>query len=431
MEEISIVSWSSDSMDKCRSNCPLRLRTVPGKDERKRRCNYKMGRSSGRIQNVPVENCWRSSWIRVEHFPRIYVIADSSEDPGWLARTEHRAWNIHRSDHLHVNVRRHRLEKERKWWNLYFEFRKSQGVREEILARTLDISGSWRRKGVVWNSSLHTWRKMRFYSQSNGGTIQRYKSSSIQEYWCFLLWNSEKEEWQRHHTLQYGCFEHRTLFPDHSFCKSAQNLRSSFELVWTIRLDGGRKGTRKTERIRGQRCIKMCEITRSKTIGIPSKQVSGSGLRENTQDFESLTETIRFTRVCELASFRTSISWYELQNSTWRGRRFWADHSILQKIHTFSSTPTIQNFCSNSWRNNYWNSHWSSDRENHGPLWIWNSSSITQRQGTDILCNDFQRKESVRGWSPYSQCRTQIQCRLTHWTSESRRRRILLGTVED
>ena len=185
MEEISIVSWSSDSMDKCRSTCPLRLRTVPGKDERKQRCNYKMGRSSGRIQNVPLENCWRSSWIRVEYFPRIYVIADSSEDPGWLARTEHRAWNIHRSDHLHVNVQRHRLEKERKWWNLYFEFRKSQGVREEILARTLDISGSWRRKGVVWNSSLHTWRKMRFYSQSNGGTIQRYRSSSIQEYWCF------------------------------------------------------------------------------------------------------------------------------------------------------------------------------------------------------------------------------------------------------
>ena len=43
-------------------------------------------------KNVSLENCWRSSWIRVEYFPRIYVIADSSEDPGWLARTEHRDW---------------------------------------------------------------------------------------------------------------------------------------------------------------------------------------------------------------------------------------------------------------------------------------------------------------------------------------------------
>ena len=31
--------------------------------------------------------------------------------------------------------------------------------------------------------------------------------------------------------------------------------------------------------------------------------VSGNSLRENIEDFEPLSETIRFTRVCELASF--------------------------------------------------------------------------------------------------------------------------------
>ena len=37
---------------------------------------------------------------------------------------------------------------------------------------------------------------------------------------------------KRHHTLhQCGCFKHRALVPNHSFCKSAQYLRSSFELV--------------------------------------------------------------------------------------------------------------------------------------------------------------------------------------------------------
>ena len=46
-------------------------------------------------------------------------------------------------------------------------------------------SRSWRRKEVVWNSSLHTWRTMGHYSHSNGGMIQRYRSSSIQEYQCF------------------------------------------------------------------------------------------------------------------------------------------------------------------------------------------------------------------------------------------------------
>ena len=48
--------------------------------------------------------------------------------------------------------------------NLHFEFRKSQGIREEILAGTLDVPRSWRRKKVVR-------RKMGLYCHSNGGTI--------------------------------------------------------------------------------------------------------------------------------------------------------------------------------------------------------------------------------------------------------------------
>ena len=35
--------------------------------------------------------------------------------------------------------------------------------------------------------------------------------------------DSEKEGWQRHHTLQCGCFRHRALIPNYSFCKSAQS----------------------------------------------------------------------------------------------------------------------------------------------------------------------------------------------------------------
>ena len=35
----------------------------------------------------------------------------------------------------------------------------------------------------------------------------------------------------------------------------------------------------------------------------------------------------------------------------------------MSRIHAFSSEPTIQSLCSNLWRNRYWTSHWSSDRE--------------------------------------------------------------------
>ena len=107
------------------------------------------------------------------------------QKPRWFEREEHRTGKIHRLDHLHVKVQRHRLDKEKKWWNLYFEFRKSRGLREEILARTLDVSGSWTGKEVVWNSSSHTRGKLGFHNQSDGGTIQRHRSSSIQEYQCF------------------------------------------------------------------------------------------------------------------------------------------------------------------------------------------------------------------------------------------------------
>ena len=113
---------------------------------------------------------------------------------------------LHRLDHFHIHDQRHWLDEKRKWWNLYFEFRKSQGIREENLAGTLDVPRSWRRKEVVWNSSWNTWRIMTlwFYSHSNGGTIHRYWSSSISRvlvFWVVEFSKKKKKEWQRHHTL--------------------------------------------------------------------------------------------------------------------------------------------------------------------------------------------------------------------------------------
>ena len=65
----------------------------------------------------------------------------------------------------------------------------------------------------------------------------------------------EKKNGQDTTHFNGGCFEHRALILNYSFCKSAQYLRSSYELVWTVRLDRGRKGTSEAERIRDQRCF--------------------------------------------------------------------------------------------------------------------------------------------------------------------------------
>ena len=155
-----------------------------------------MKRSSGRIQNVRFfsrinENRWRSNWIRVEYFQRIYVITNSSENPWWFARTEHWTWKIHRTDHLHVNVQRYWLDKKRKRWNLYFEFIKSQDIREEIFAGALGVPRSWRWKEVVWKSKVPSWRKVEFSSVSDGTAIQGNRSPSLHKCQCLESWNSE------------------------------------------------------------------------------------------------------------------------------------------------------------------------------------------------------------------------------------------------
>ena len=139
----------------------------------------------------------------------------------------------------------------------------------------------------------------------NGGTLRRYRSSSIQEYERFESWNSEDEEWQRHHTLQCGCFKHWTLVPNLSIYGAVSNWCEQFGL------SGEEKGQEKQKIICDQRFIDKCNITRSKTLGISSKAGIWKQFAGNIRDYESLSETIRFTRVCEDAVFthRVSLVW--------------------------------------------------------------------------------------------------------------------------
>ena len=93
-------------------------------------------------------------------------------------------------------------------------------------------------------------------SVTDGTTIQGNRSSSLDKCRCLESWNSDNVQRKRNHTLQCGCFKHRTLVPNHSFCTSAQYLQSSFEFLCAIRFDRRRKGTRKNSRksrIRKQR----------------------------------------------------------------------------------------------------------------------------------------------------------------------------------
>ena len=105
-------------------------------------------RSSGRILNVPLftKICWESMEKQLNSSGNLSQdLHDCSFFNGFRMICESGS----------VNVQRHRLDKKRKWWKLYSK-QKSQGTREEILARTLDVLRSWRWKEVVRKSSLYT-----------------------------------------------------------------------------------------------------------------------------------------------------------------------------------------------------------------------------------------------------------------------------------
>ena len=173
-----------------------------------------------------------------------------------------------------------------------FRIRKSQDVREESLVGTLDVSRPWRREKVVWKLQLQIWRKVEFRSFTDGTTIQGNTSSSLYKCQCLESWNFKSAERKRNHTLQCGCFKHRTLVPNHSFCKSAQYLRSSLELVCAIRFNSGREGPRKNSRkmrIREHRHWRAW-TTRSELYGVFSKdwistlkQIAGKRLKTSNR----------------------------------------------------------------------------------------------------------------------------------------------------
>ena len=71
--------------------------------EATRRCQ-KLSRIISTVQFLQrvIWNWWRTDCVRMEKFPRTYVIGDPPEDPGRLARSKHWTWRFWRSNHLHV-----------------------------------------------------------------------------------------------------------------------------------------------------------------------------------------------------------------------------------------------------------------------------------------------------------------------------------------
>ena len=175
---------------------------------------------------------------------------------------------------------------------------------------------------------------------TNGGTIPRNRSPCCQDCQCFESRDPEKNEQQRHHTLQFGCFEHRTLVSNDSLSKSAPYLRSSFKLVWRV----GWKA--KWERMDfRQVCIKNTwrnteerESTRSELFGTNSKEWCTS-IRKRiarlsselwiTGEEYSINKNLRRRVILE-----QSLHWDVLQDHFWRRWWFEIEPQHAESMHT-------------------------------------------------------------------------------------------------
>ena len=218
---------------------------------------------------------------------------------------------------------------------------------------------------------------MGFYSHSDGGTIQRYRSSSIQGYQCSWV----VEFWKRR-MAETPYTSLRMLRPE-SF-----TLQISSAFTEQLRIG-----------VNNSACVTkgVLSSVNSQEVNLlvsSPKRVSGNSLRWNIQDCESLTETNRFKRVCELPLFRHRVS----AGMNYKTRPDEDDgFGQIIPLCRVSSEPTIQSLCSNSWRNNHRTSPWSSNRENSWPIWTWSCNSTTQRLRNGHLMLWFP-EERVGSW---------------------------------
>ena len=161
--------------------------------------------------------------------------------------------------------------KERKRWDLYSNFEQVKNYAKRF------SQGHWTFLGLgdekKWYGTL-PYTPERTWNSIASQMVQRLKEPSHPVFMSanFLSRGIYKERKTIHFNADASNTE--LLFRGHSFCKSAQYLRSSLDLVWTLRPDRGRKSTTKTSwkgRIRDQRCIEKREVTRTTPFRIFSK----------------------------------------------------------------------------------------------------------------------------------------------------------------
>ena len=260
-----------------------------------------MGRSNGRIQDVLflrriAGNRWRSNWFRVKYFPSIFVIADS--------------------------LKRSRMICENGTSNL----RHSQTGSSSCQRSTTSIGQQKETKELVFRN-----QKVKEYAKRFSKGHWTFLGRGDEKKWYGTLLYTHERQWDTCHpvfksisALNCGIPKKKNNRDSIHFNADASNTELLFRIIhtenqltmyvavsnWCVQfgLTEDKKGEERQKESVTKGVFSNVNSYEVKLLVSSPRRVSGNGLRENIQDFESQSETIRFTWVCELASFQHRVS---------------------------------------------------------------------------------------------------------------------------
>ena len=422
MDEIYTFSRSSDHVDESSvrvcSDSALSLVKMSDHSEAHRRWEYQVKKSTVQLLQRIMWNWWRTDRVRVEYFPGTYVIGDLQKTQEGLQdrNIEPEVWRL---NHLHVNVQWHRMDKERKFRNMCVEFRTSQELREEVLARTLDILRPGDDK--KWYGTLSYTREGKWDS-TNTQMVERFKEighpaiKSVSALSRGIL--TRKNDINTIHfnadatNTELLC---RTIHEANQF--SIYGAVSSWCEEFGLRPNDGeltseRFVTKENEQL--LKGVKPQEVNSFVHTPKSDDPVSGNRLREQLHNFETQKKEIQFTQVCEDASFFGRVSVGMCYKAIADVDDGFGDRSPACTRITHRRVDSDSRLCRISRTNNNWTRSSSSTCTISWHSWNWYSDTIHDNEGTTffgsdlkLLGGDMPRKETLRGWVTLQRSRTQ------------------------
>ena len=117
--------------------------------------------------------------VRVDNFPRIQYVAAQWRSQQFTVEIRRDTREFHRTDHLHVNVQRHCMGRERKRRIVYCEFQNRSRLCKKIRGRTLVVSCARIREEMVRNSHEQAEWKMGSCRWGHDAQLQWKRTSRI------------------------------------------------------------------------------------------------------------------------------------------------------------------------------------------------------------------------------------------------------------